>query len=188
MAMETVTARGLSYEEYLMIPVMMQRCEVVDGEMIVNSPNIQHQRNLRQLFLLLHEHVRKHRTGEVLFAPLDILIRRDPLRVRQPDLFFVSTDRAHLLSSERVEGAPDLVVEILSPTNSRVHIAEKIADYQEIGVRECWLVSPEAQTVEVLRLSVEEVRRLDLHGVGDEVRSEVLPELHLRVEGIFAEA
>jgi Uma2 family endonuclease len=65
-------------------------------------------------------------------------------------------------------------------------MAEKLADYQKIGVLECWLVSPEAETVEVLKLESDDVERLGIFGIGDEIRSEVLPDLTLQVNEIFA--
>jgi len=73
------------------------------------------------------------------------------------------------------------VIEIVLPGNARKQIERKLADYVRIGVRECWLVSIEAEIVAVLQLSAQEVKRLGLYGVGDRVRSAVLPDLALPV-------
>ena len=86
-----------------------------------------------------------------------------------------------------IEGGPDLVVEILSPSNIRRDIEEKLKDYASIDVRECWLVSPEARTVEVLKLSANRLERSGLYGVGDVIRSEVLPELRLKAEEVLVQ-
>ena len=111
-------------------------------------------------------------------------MRQEPLRVRQPDLLFVSNENSGILG-DRIEGGPDLVVEILSPSNSRVDIDIKLADYAQIGVRECWIVSPQARTVEALGLEDGQYRRLSLSGLGDTVESVVLAGFHLPVSQIF---
>jgi Uma2 family endonuclease len=88
--------------------------------------------------------------GEVLYAPLDILMRRDPLPTRQPDLLFVSQRRQGIIGSQHIEGGPELVVEVLSPANTRSEVQNTLQDYWAMQVQ-CWLVSPEARTVEVLQ-------------------------------------
>lgn len=183
--MSTQTQR-LTYEEYLKSPEIKARYDIVDGVMIMApSPTLDHQKILRKLFLSLHQFVAERELGEVLFAPLDVVIQREPLRTRQPDLLFVSNERSSILV-QMVEGAPDLVVEVLSPSNSRTGVEAKLADYGGVGVRECWLVSPEGITVEVL-VSVEgSWTRLALCGMGDQVESQVLSGLALGVGEIFA--
>ena len=103
----------------------------------------------------------------VFIAPLDIVIRRDPLRTRQPDLMFISNARRYIIGRQVIEGGPDLVIEILSPSNTRRELEAKLQDYQSIGVREAWIVSPQGQTVEVLQLSPESIERSGLYGLGD---------------------
>ena len=85
-----------------------------------------------------------------------------------------------------IEMPPDLVVEVLSPSDTRSAMNEKIEDYRRLGVRECWLASSEAETIEVLRLTAQAGERFGLFGRGDTVRSEVLPELALSVDELFA--
>src|SRR5690606_33018553 len=129
--------------------------------------------------------VREHRLGRVFLAPLDIVIRRDPLRTRQPDVMFISNARRYIIGRQVIEGGPDLVIEILSPTNTRRELEEKLHDYQRIGVRETWIVSPEARIVEVLQLSPERIERSGLYGLGDAIVSAVLPELALTVDDLL---
>lgn len=171
----TTQTKLLTYEEYLKLPEIKKRYDIVDGEMITApGPTTEHQFDSRRIFRLLdHFFVVEHQLGEVLYAPLDILIQREPLRTRQPDILFVSNERRAILG-QIIEGAPDLVVEILSPNNTRRDVEAKLADYARIGVRECWLVSQEARTVEVLRLVDGAWQRASLCGVGDRVRSDVL--------------
>ena len=176
----------LTYEEYLKLPETKKRYEIVDGELIMSpSPTTRHQRILRQLFRMLDPFVTERGLGEVLFAPLDVLVQREPLRTRQPDLLFVSNERVGILG-QIIEGPPDLVAEILSPGNTRADVEDKLADYSRMGVRECWLVSPEARTVEVLELGEGTWNRISLYGLGDQAGSNLLPGLALPVSELFA--
>ena len=123
----------------------------------------------------------------MFLAPLDVVIRRDPLRTRQPDLMFISNARRYIIGRQVIEGGPDLVIEILSPTNTRRELDEKMRDYRSINVREVWIVATQGQTVEVLQLSPEHIDRSGLYGLGDLIVSQVLPELRLMVDEIFPE-
>ena len=129
--------------------------------------------------------------GVALIAPCDVVIRREPLRVRQPDVLFISAARggvrrpADLVGLSRLDTPPDLVVEVLSPSNTRRQVEEKLADYRSIGVLECWLVNFPARTVEVLRLSGDGIAVLGVYGMGDVLRSEVLPGFELPIAHIF---
>lgn len=181
----TTQTRRLTYEEYLELPEIMARYDIIDGEMIMApGPTLEHQSISRQLFRFLDPFVTEHQLGEVYYAPLDILVQRSPLRTRQPDLMFISNDRREIMG-QIIEGAPDLVVEILSLGNRRRDIEAKLADYARLGVRECWLISPEARTVEVLTLHDGTWQRADIYGLGDILQSSVLPGLELEVSQIF---
>lgn len=91
-----------------------------------------------------------------------------------------------LLEASSGEVLPDLVVEVLSPSERRQSVEEGIEDYRRIGVREFWLVSPEAETIEALRLGENGIERIGLYGRGDTVRSELLPELQIDTDRLFA--
>ena len=181
----TLQTQRLTYEEYLKGPEIKARYDIVDGVMVMPpGPSTQHQRILGQLYMRLRQFVSEQQLGEVFFAPLDILVQREPLRTRQPDLLFVSSERAGILG-QIVEGAPDLVAEILSPSNSRADVEAKLADYALLGVRECWLVSPEARSVEVLTLREGNWARVGMWGMGDQVQSEVLADIVLPLAELF---
>ena len=186
----TQTAR-LTYQDYLDSPETMLRYEIVDGELIMSAaPNLHHQRTSRRTFRPLDRFVTERGVGEILYAPVDVIVQQEPLRVRQPDLLFISNERATITQEDRIHGGPDLVVEILSPSNSRIEIESKLSDYARIGVRECWLVSPEAHTAEahtaeVLQLEGGEWKRLFIRGIGECIESVVLPGLELAVSEIF---
>jgi Uma2 family endonuclease len=84
-----------------------------------------------------------------------------------------------------LEVAPDLVVEVLSPSNTRRDMGDKVQDHQRAGVRECWLVSPEAETVEVLRLSEEQATVAGIVGIDGTVASEAISGFTLRLRDVF---
>ena len=185
----TTTQTRLTYEEYLKEPESMLRYEIVDGEMIMSAaPHVEHQRSLKRAFRPIDRFVVEHELGEVLFAPVDIIVQREPLRTRQPDLLFINNEGAAIIQDGRVHGGPDLVVEILSPSNTRVGIEAKLTDYARIGVRECWLAAPEGRTVETLLLEGGEWQRLAIRGAGENVETVVLQGLELPVSNIFQDA
>ena len=183
----TTTQTKLTYEEYLKEPETKLRFDIVDGEVIMTAaPNPYHQRTLRRTFRPLDRFVNERGLGEILFAPLDIIIQRNPLRTRQPDLLFISNEKADIIiQDDRIHGGPDLVIEILSPSNSRAEIEGKLADYARISVRECWLLAPQGRTVETLQLDSGEWNRLAIRGIGENVETVVLQGLELAVTDIF---
>lgn len=182
----TTREKVLTYADYLKAPEEMKRYEIIDGVVCDMSPgpNASHQQILGDLFVLLYNFVRKNRLGRVFLAPLDIVVRTEPLRTRQPDLMFISTKR-FVIIHDRVHGGPDLVIEILSPGNTKRHVEGKLGDYVQLGITECWMISPKAQTVEILELAGSTYRRRALYGAGETLESGVLPGLKLPVRSIF---
>jgi len=191
--MPEIDTKHLTFVDYLLSPTIMQRYDIIDGEMVMSpAPTVRHQWIIRSAFLGLESYFRANPRGIVLFAPCDIVIRRDPLRTRQPDLFIFLRGREdigdleNLLELPVLEIAPDITIEIISKNETRRSRTEKIEDYRRIGVKECWIVSPQGQTLEVLRLSAEGMQTAGLYGVGMRVQSELLPGLELRVDELFA--
>lgn len=191
MAVQTVP-KPLTYEEWLRMPETNQPCEIVDGEVkMPPAPNMVHQLLVASLLVLLRESVSLDK-GAVLPSSIDVTVSRSPLKVRQPDVMVVLyweggyQNAQQLLAAPHGEVVPDLVVEVLSPSETRSALDAKIADYRQVGVRELWLVSPEAETVEVLKLSAEGVERGGLYGRGDVVRSELLATLQIDTNRLFA--
>ncbi len=126
------------------------RYETIAGELFVTpAPSLWHQEVAGRLHLLMGEHVRRHKLGKLWFAPLDVVF--GPLTLVEPDLVFVRAERRGILTEREVAGAPDLAVEILSPTTARTDRGRKRALYQEQGVAEYWIVDPDRRQVEVWR-------------------------------------
>ena len=181
----TTGTKVLTYEEYLNEPETKLRFDIVDGVVIMSAgPTLSHQTIAGNIYYSVWGFVHEQGLGEVWFAPLDIVVQRDPLRVRQPDVMYVSAENFGILG-DRVNGAPDWVAEILSPGNRRADLQGKLADYARIGVRECWLVAPRERTVEALVLERGAWRRLYLRGICERAESAALPGFSLPVTDIF---
>ena len=149
--MPTYAIPKLTYEQFRELPDDGKRYELIHGEVhLTPSPTTKHQFVLINLSMSLSAYVSKHQKGEVAFAPLDV--RLGPGTALQPDLIFVSNSRAGIILENYINGAPDLVVEILSPSTAAHDRATKLVLYGEAGVSEVWLIDPLAKTVEVLKL------------------------------------
>ncbi|MCX6021700.1 MAG: Uma2 family endonuclease [Chloroflexi bacterium] len=143
--------RHWTYEDYCAIPDDGRRYEVIGGKLYVApSPIVPHQRLVGLLFRVLCTYVEAHRLGEVFIAPLDVLLAYDT--VVQPDLFFVRVERSHIVTRGNVAGAPDLVVEILSPGTARRDRREKLDAYALFGVPHYWILDAERRTLEAFEL------------------------------------
>jgi len=182
-----------NFKDYMALPETNLRYEIIDGEIIMPpAPTVRHQLIVRNLSYVLHRHVSMNKLGDVIWSPLDIRIPEFLFRTRQPDVLFISKERSGFTDTDSTEGiqlldvGPELVVEVLSPSDTHKVIQEKLTDYQKIGVDECWLVNPRSYTVEVLKLLKDKIEHIGIFGIGDKVRSEVLPELDLTVDEIFA--
>ena len=134
--------------EYMTTPED-KRYQLLDGEMILApSPTTKHQRILGNLFRLLDAVFAATSRGRVKLSPLDVVL--SDYDVAQPDVLFVSNERADIVTEANIQGAPDLVVEILSPSTAGYDRGYKQVLYGRHGVREYWIVDPDAETVDVL--------------------------------------
>jgi Uma2 family endonuclease len=141
---------------------------------------------LANLFFLLSRHVRASQLGRVWCAPLGVRLPDQPVPV-QPDILFVPTERLGIVGSDYVEGAPDLVIEILSPSNWLYDRQEKYSAYEQARVREYWLVDDRARTVEVFVLEAGEFSLAAKRRSGEIVESQVLEGFTISVDEVFAE-
>jgi Uma2 family endonuclease len=156
--------------EYLALPETMQRSDLINGEIIMSpTPNVEHQRLVGRLFNLLQRLVPN---GEVFLAPLDVYLDDD--NVVQPGVMWVAADSKCAAESNYLSGAPDLVVEVLSPGTRRRDRKEKFHLYEKFGTREYWLTEPEEQFLEVWSLKDGKFVRLDAFGTGETFNSPLL--------------
>lgn len=153
----------LTYDDYAALPEDGNRYELHEGELVMTpSPRTRHQSVIGNLHLLMAGHVRRHALGEVYVSPIDVILSR--ITVLQPDLVYVETGRLGVVTERAIEGAPTLVVEVLSPSTGARDRGAKQALYAQYGVPYYWIVDPVARIVQALRLageSYETVARLD---------------------------
>jgi Uma2 family endonuclease len=142
----------LTYEDYRFIPDDGKRHELIDGEHVMSpSPNTKHQRIARALLTALTNFLRDHALGEVFIAPYDVVL--SDFDVVQPDLVFVATAQAAIVTETNIRGIPTLVVEILSEGNRKLDETIKRQRYEHYGIPEYWIVDPELEQVKIYRLT-----------------------------------
>ena len=161
--------------EYFRTPETLKPQELIYGVLrVADSPAVVHQRLVAALYRALHAHVDEHRLGEVLLSPLDVVFDAPKGLVLQPDLMFVSRDR-DLIINDRVFGAPDLVIEVLSPRPRIGTLDERVGWFAQYGVAECWLVHQFERRVEVLSFAGGRVTERAAFTRGQRIASAVLP-------------
>jgi len=190
--MVTDGGKKLTFDQWRALPETNRKCEVVDGVLLMPpSPMWEHQWTVWVILSAIQAFLMEHGLGIALMAPCDVLISREPLRVRQPDILVVNealsgiTDPADFVGMAFLEKPPLLAVEALSPSNTRRELEERLSDYRSIGIPECWLADFPNRTVTVLRLTPEAAAAVATYGLGDALESEVLPGFSLPVADIF---
>jgi len=175
----------LTYDDYLTFPDSDGiRKEIIEGELFMSpAPSIKHQSILRNLFRILDKFIMENDLGEVFFAPCDVIFSN--INIFQPDLLFISKMNYQILTTLNIQGAPDLIIEILSPStidNDRVF---KKLVYQKFGVKEYWIVDPQEEIIEVWALKD---ARFQLHQKAKKTqkfKSKLLEDLELDLSLIF---
>ena len=181
------TGSKLTYDDFLRFPDDGKRHELIDGEHYVTpSPSLPHQSIAGTLHGLLWTYLRREPRGRVFFAPLDVVFSH--LDIVEPDLLYVSNARAaEVLTEANVKGAPDLVVEIKSPSTGTRDAGLKRRLYERFGVSEYWLVDPKTSTIAVYRRGAAGFGApIKLHrAAGDELTSPLFPRLALSLKEVF---
>ncbi len=175
-----------TYEDYQQLPEGAPY-ELIRGHLVVSpSPTVQHQRLVRRLTRVLEDAVQRGDAGgEVLFAPMDVRLSEDT--VVQPDVLYVSAARADRIGEQDISGAPDLVVEVVSPSTSHRDVFDKKRLYEESEVREYWIVDPDSETVEVHVLTEEGLSLHERHVDTGTAASALLGGFTVDLTSLFAE-
>jgi len=173
-----------TYSDLLTVPDDGNRYELFEGELIMTpSPMLLHQIASTNLIYKLKEHIIVHKSGVVIAAPFDVYF--DDENVFQPDIIFISHQRRSIVEEKRIKGAPDLVVEILSPNTKDRDYGFKFKKYAEIGVKEYWIVDTDEKIIKLYQLSERGfVHYKELSG-HDMVESNMLPGLSFPVDDIW---
>ena len=160
------------------------RYELIDGDLILApAPTTPHQRVLLNLAVSLASFVRDNGLGEVFVAPTDVYL--SDTNVVQPDLLFVAAGRAGIITEPNIHGAPDLVVEVASPSTESMDRNIKMELYARFGVAEYWMAHLVEATVEQLRLAGERYIVAGRYGATDILTSPLLPGLQVDLGRVF---
>jgi Uma2 family endonuclease len=177
----------LTYDDFVLFPDDGLRHELIDGEHYVTpAPNSKHQKVVLKLGARILGWVEQHRTGEVFVAPFDVVFTQ--IDVVEPDVMFMSSERAAaILKSANVQGVPELVVEVGSPSTRRRDETVKRGLYERAGVSEYWVVDPEPDVIRVYRRDGERFGPpFELSTkAGDQLTTPLLPGLELSLSDIF---
>ena len=182
------TGVKLTWDDYVLFPEDGMRHELIDGEHYVTaSPFRRHQTIVRELLVAIANYLSAHPIGEVFGAPFDVILSR--FDVVEPDLLYVSKERAPDVLKEWVRGAPDLVIEIASESTRKRDETIKRALYERTGVIEYWIVDPEIEVVKIYRRSGDRFDRPHelSRSAGDVLTSAILPGFDLALDRIFSE-
>jgi len=137
-----------TYQDYLNLPNDRNRYEIIKGELIMTpAPKIIHQDISRNIEIELALFVQKHKLGKVYYAPCDIVLSNE--NVVQPDILFIPKENMDIITEDNIQGAPDLIIEILSPSTAYYDLIDKKEIYETFGVKEYWIVDPKKQWVEI---------------------------------------
>lgn len=182
--MATLTKRW-TYEDYFKLEDD-KRYEIIKGELIeMPAFSTSHQSIVKRLLKLMDDFVEEQKTGEVFVSPVDVILSEE--NVVQPDLVFVSKENSKIIKDRGIFGAPDLVVEVISPSTLKKDTEDKKKLYAEFGVKELWLIFPGEKVVEVFSLGEEDYKVCSFGYEKGEVRSCILKNFRVDLEKLFKE-
>jgi Uma2 family endonuclease len=174
-----------TYEDYKNIPESEnQRYELLGGELyMAPAPIPYHQHISKRLFHCLYKHVRENDSGEVYYSPIDVRLSNED--VVQPDILFIAKDRLSIIHEDAIHGAPDLLLEILSPATAERDRTLKKTLYARSGVKEFWIVDPITKTIEVFSLAHQGYQLFKRFKIAQKLRSPTLAHLEITLREIF---
>jgi Uma2 family endonuclease len=176
-----------TYEDYLLFPEDGKRHELIAGDHFMSpSPITKHQKVLRQVFYKICNFLEHTPLGEVFCAPYDVVLSNTD--IVEPDILFVSDERKAIITEKNIQGAPDLVIEILSESTRRTDEVKKRNLYERYGVAEYWIVDPELETVKIYKMTDEGYVRPDELSLerGDILITPLLPNFSIPLSEIFS--
>ena len=175
-----------TYEDWLKLPDDGYRYEVIDGVLYMSPPPlIRYQRSSIRIVDIFLAFLKLHPLGELLYAPVGVRLPNQPVPL-QPDIVFVRAEGVDIIQEHYIEETPDLVIEILSPSNWLYDRREERRVYQESGVPEDWIADPRAQTVEIYVLEQGVYQLAGQYGRGEVAVPRLLTGFEVPVEAIFA--
>jgi Uma2 family endonuclease len=182
--MPSVAIELFTVEDFRAMPQGPPYYQLVEGELIMSpSPNFFHQVVARNVFTILHDFLRQRRLGEVYFAPVDVFL--SDKNVFQPDLFFLSNANRRLIEMDGIHGGPDLVVEIVSPSNGLLEKRRKRPIYAQYGVKEEWLIEPTLEQIHRYDFTVGAAKPVRIIDSDETFETPLLPGLAISAVEVF---
>lgn len=176
--------KNYTYKDYLELPDDKNRYEIINGELVMTpAPKINHQRISGIIELQLRLFVEKNKLGEVFDAPCDVFLTEKD--IVQPDILFVSNENKKIITEDNIKGAPELVIEIISPTTAYYDLIEKKELYEKFGVKEYWIVDPKKQWVEIYTPTNKKFKLAQRIEKSGQVSSKLLKGFQLELKEIF---
>ncbi len=174
-----------TYDDYVALtPPDSAQFQLIEGELIETlSPTVNHRRVQRKLGTALVNFIEANQLGELFYAPIDIYL--SSTNTYQPDILFISKERSNIIADKRIDAAPDLVVEILSPGTAYYDLKKMQRNYEAFGVKELWFVDPVDGAVEIyasINSKLQLVFEAQTTGVAT---STVLPDFSITLEQLF---
>ncbi len=161
-----------------------KRYEVIDGELyMTTAPDLDHQQPLSALLGYIWPYLRAHRVGSIFTAPVGLIL--DEENGIQPDLVYVSRERAGILTRRGIRGVPDMVAEVLSPSTETRDRGVKQRRYAAAGVRYYWIIDPERHTLEAYRLGERGYEFTGTYGPGERFHPELFPGLEIPIDDLW---
>jgi Uma2 family endonuclease len=174
----------LTVENYKLLPETGPRYQLIQGDLyMAPAPNRFHQEISRNLQFELHSYLKRNPIGKIFDAPFDVYL--DEINVFQPDILIVLNERLGILTEEGAEGAPELVVEILSPKTRRLDLENKKLEYARAGVKELWIIDPEPRSLTIHQLTSDGIEKIRQLGKEDNLSTDLLPGFNVAMETIF---
>jgi Uma2 family endonuclease len=174
----------LTVENYKLLPETGPRYQLIQGDLyMAPAPNRFHQEISRNLQFELHSYLKRHPIGKLFNAPFDVYL--DEVNVFQPDIIILLHERLAILTEEGAEGAPELVVEILSPKTRRLDLVNKKKEYARAGVKELWIIDPETRAITIHQFTSDGVEKIRQVHEQDTLSTDLLPGFDLAAEMIF---
>jgi len=182
---ERIHKKKWTYEDYLNLPNDGRRYEIIEGVLYVsNAPDIDHQFTVVKLVSQMDVFVTQNQLGYVLTAPFEVHLS-EKTRPVQPDVLFIKAERWPAPGAKYFNGAPDLIVEVLSPSTRRVDQSIKFRAYEKAEVAEYWIIDPKTRLVQLYRIDNQEYVLIG-EFMGDEIiESKVLPGLKIMTDSLF---
>jgi len=175
----------LTYDDYATFPDNDGiRKEIIEGDLFMSpAPSIKHQLILKRLSQLLDQFVQRKSLGEVLLAPCDVIFSN--INIFQPDILYISRENFEILTELNVKGAPDLIIEILSPSTIDNDRNYKKLVYEKHGVKEYWIVDPQEENIEVWSSKDARFQLFHKARKTQKINSKLLEDLELDLREIF---